>query len=135
MESYSLFTNRCISSSVIDVEFSKALDLNIYNYPFSKDLDYVIIKHGNIEILLLRMETMNDVLIDALKEFLDYGQDIKIMNTNIGEEKEFSIEQKFVKNNVKVDEKKLKEIYSSKYVSHFYSNEQIESFMQKWRGL
>ncbi len=122
------------ASTWFDVEFSKALDLNIYNYPFNKDIGYVIIKHRNIEILLLRMETMNDVLIDALKEFLDYAQDIKTMNTNIGEEKEFSIEQKFVKNNVKVDEKKLKEIYSSEYVSHFYSNEQVESFIQKWRG-
>ncbi len=116
-----------------DVELSKAFNINLYDYPFNQDDGYTIIKHENIEILLLQMETMNKVLKKALQEFLDYEQDIEILNTNIGEEKEFANEQSYVKENIDLDEKHLNKIYSSKYVQHFYSAKQIKSFVKKWK--
>lgn len=115
-----------------DDEFLKSYNVDIYSYPFDKDLGYTIIKNNNIEILIIRMEDINKNLNIALKEFLNVGYDIMIINTNIGNEKEFAHNQNFLKTNLKIPKCILESILETKYFKHFYNDEAKQKVIEKW---
>lgn len=116
-----------------DNELIKALDIDIFEYAFDVEKGYSIIKNANIEILLLQMEGMNNILEEALQEFFNYKNSIKIQHTNIGDNKVFSNEQSWIKNNIQLNDEVLSAFYSTKYMKHFYSDQQIRKFKNKWK--
>jgi len=115
-----------------DREFKEALGIDIYNFEFPKEKGYQIIKKNNIECLIIKMEKLNDIGIKAISEFLSINENSKLEHTNIGSEKEFALDQKKLKNDLHFDEQILQYIYSSKYMKHFYTDEEISSYIKKW---
>lgn len=115
-----------------DYEFSTALNLNIYDYPFNQDKGYSVIKAKNFEILVMQVESLNFTLEIALKEFLGYENNIPIITANVGENKQYSDHLKFVKKSILLNSDIIDFIYNTKYMKHFYSREAIKSFKNNW---
>ncbi len=116
-----------------DKEFKEALGIDIYNYSFDKNKGYEIIKDKNVECLIIKMEKLNEVGVAAINDFMPNSNILELVQTNIGSEKKFSEEQKKLKSLLNFDEQTLEYIYSSKYMKHFYTDEEITSFISKWR--
>ncbi len=113
-------------------EFKEALGIDVYNFEFHKEKGYQIIKSNNVECLILKMEKLNEVGIKAINEFLFIEGNGALKQSNISSKKEFAEDQKKLKYELHFDKKILQHIYSSQYMKHFYTDEEISSFIKKW---
>jgi len=118
--------------SWLDKEVNKVFRIDTYSYPFDQNKGYSIIQKNNIEILILRMEDMNNNFNEALSRFLNISKPIIMEKANIGKKKKYSNDYKSVVGNIKISDQICDKIYQSKYVQHFYSSEMIDSFFKKW---
>ncbi len=78
------------------------------------------------------MEKLNEVGVQAISDFLPGTQVSSLVQTNVGSEKKFSNDQKHLKNDLIFEKNILEYIYSSKYMQHFYNDEEIFGFIDKW---
>lgn len=117
--------------SWFDDEFLEYLNFDIYAQSFDPAKGYEIYKQDKLEILVIRLEDLSKCYHTALKEFtgIDFP---KLVNTNLTDEKDSAVLNKNLKKEFKMGRHKLEEVYASKYVRHFYSQEEINSFFNKY---
>jgi hypothetical protein len=113
-----------------DGEFKEYLGFDIYQTPFSKEKGYQIYEHNNIKLLCIKLEELNEVCSGAFEQFMNVK--IRLSRENQSELKKVSEQYLKMKNVFKMDRAKLSSIYNSKFVKHFYSEEEISKFMLKW---
>ena len=118
-----------------DKEFNQALLFNVYDFPFDKKSGYTIIRHKQSDVLILKLEKLTDCYTDALREFLDTNLNTRLVKANISDKKKYSSEVKFIKKNLKISPEAFDKIYSNKFVSHFYSRQEIKGFKKKWANI
>ena len=106
---------------------------DVFDHPFKKQRGYQIIRSGNIDLLLLKLEQLNACYQQAFQEFL--GVDIpELKNTHVTElDPAKPMYADFVKN-TSFPEHYLDRMYSSDFAQHFYSEDEISVFRDKWSG-
>lgn len=114
-----------------DLELKEATGIDIYQYPFDKEKGYAWIKEGNIEVLALTLEKLNEN-VEVLGEFVG-KPGIKLQSSNVGDEKQY----KYIYEGLKKDIRLPAEVIESQYknnplLDHFYTKEEKERFLQKW---
>lgn len=55
-----------------DYEFKKALSIDVYKYPFDIDKGFTIIREPTAQILILRLESLNDCFDEAIMNFFRF---------------------------------------------------------------
>lgn len=111
-----------------DNELKKYFDLNIYKYPFDKERGYSIIKKDNIEFLIIKLEKLNRLKKGNLfNDFLNV-KNFNLTRKNDSKEKWYDCIYKDFKESIVFSEKYINRIYNSKYMRHFYTNEEILKF-------
>jgi hypothetical protein len=115
-----------------DNELKEVFKFDVYKYPFNHNQGFSIYVQDNISILIVRLENFSSSLINALNEFLNISLS-DIYNDNLSSDKEYHTEYCEIKNNIKLDENILDLIYSTKYVKHFYTEDEIKIFRSKWK--
>ncbi len=115
-----------------DLEFKKTIGVDVYDYPFDKGKGYQIISEANTEILTIPLENLNRVFMESVSKFLDFKIK-KVIKVN--ESKDKPLNDKYVefKNSYKLGSPELDKKFSSKYVTHFFTEAQIGGFKDKWR--
>lgn len=115
-----------------DRELKEATGIDIYQYPFDKDKGYAWIKEGNIEILVLTLEKLNEN-VGVLGEFVGKPS-IKLRNSNIGDEKQYKYIYEGLKKDIRIPAGVMESQYkNNSQMDHFYTEEEKERFLQKWR--
>lgn len=113
------------------LEMEEVFGIDVYKYPFDKELGYTIIKKGNIEVLLFTLEKL-DGLENVIGDFLGV-KNFRLERDNEGKNKEYRFAYKSYKQQTGFPESILDKAYrNNPYVNHFYSGEMIESFYKKW---
>lgn len=113
-------------------ELNPVFGIDIYSKDFPKSKGYEIYEAESANVLIIRLENLNERASDAFKTFLNINE-FTLLESNTGNNKGYSnIYQKFLKHIV-LPENYINEIYSSNYVRHFYSEEEIEALNKKWR--
>lgn len=107
-------------------------NIDIFQYPFDRERGYGLIKQGKWEILVLKLEKLNENK-DVVGDFVGV-KDFKIINTNVGDEKLY----KYLYANVKEELIIPKEVVDKYYVGndkmdYFYSEKQKEQFREKYK--
>jgi hypothetical protein len=115
-----------------DKEIGKAFNIDVYSHPFDHKLGFSIVRNGNCELLILRLENLDENFNRAVKLFLNSDRSFKIFKNNIGIEKEHSNSYKFVADNMRISKDACIKVYSSKFVKHFYDINMINTFINKW---
>jgi hypothetical protein len=69
----------------------------------------------------------------VLTGFLNLEKPLKIIKTNTSDDKNYGDAYKEVLSRLKFPVSVLDRIYSSKYCQHFYTQEEIEQFIDKWK--
>jgi hypothetical protein len=115
-----------------DIELKNVFNIDVYSSEFYQPQGYKIYKKGNIDLLLIRLESLEKCAKKAFKEFLDIDI-ISIEDRNIGNQKYYSDIYKKFKESIILPEGYIDKLYSSKYAKHFYSAEEIQSFKVKWK--
>ncbi len=121
------------TSRWFDVEFKKVLGVDVYDYPFDYERGYRIIKPGNIEILIIKMEELDHCFFSAMSDFLGIKK-IKLIRKNISAEKGYADVYKKAKQSLRIEKAVCEKIYATKYSRHFYSEEERDNFIRKWTG-
>lgn len=115
-----------------DEQTKDALGLDVYAVPFDKTRGWQVYKKGLVELLVLRMEDLYRAGEAALQEFLKLPH-LKMVKVNTGEEREaYELYRRFLTH--PISQEYLEMTYATKLARHFYSNEEIEQFIQRWRN-
>lgn len=114
-----------------DRELKEATGIDIYQYPFDKEKGYAWIKEGNIEILVLKLEKLNDNT-EVLGEFVG-RPGIKLQVGNVGDKKQYKYIYEGLKRDLRIPARVVESQYKNNpQMDHFYTEEEKERFMQKW---
>lgn len=114
-----------------DRELKEATGIDIYQHPFDKEKGYAWIREGNIEILVLTLEKLNEN-VEVLGEFVG-KPGIKLHNGNVGEKKHYKYIYEGMKKDIRIPARVVESQYKNNpLLDHFYSEEDKERFMQKW---
>lgn len=112
-------------------EMEKTFHLNVYDYPFDREKGYSIIRQGNIELLLMKMEKLNG-LENIIGEFLGI-KDFQLQRHNVGNEKLYRFALKEYKTEFAISQVRIEEIYKqNKCMRHFYLEQECDELYEKW---
>ena len=114
-----------------DTEFKSYLGYDVYSRPFDKEKGYSIYNTPRFDLLCIKLETLNNVYGEALKSFLNLD-DVSLSSTNETKDKDRSDLYFEMLMSYKANPAKIEELYSSKYMKHFYTQKQIEGYKKKW---
>lgn len=113
-------------------EIEQVLDINIYDYPFDRELGYSIIEKDGILLLLLKMEKLGS-LEKVIGDFLGI-KGFKLINANVADEKKYRYAYKNYLENVKIPLEFFEHYYNGNlYMDHFYTEEEKKEFHEYWR--
>jgi len=112
-------------------EIEDPFKIDVFSKPFPEEKGYEIFCQGNISLLLMKMETINDIFQEAISDFLNTREEIPLIIKNIGEEKLYKESYKLIRKNIKLEEKTINEIINTKYFEHFYT-QQTDEIFHKW---
>lgn len=110
-----------------DQEIKQLFEIDIFAEPFDKQKKYKIYQNENKEVLLLRLEDLNSIGGEAFKQFLGVEK-IKFETHNRNKTKEYL---DFLER-VRLPEDFIDRIYSGKLATHFYTEQELNSFKYRW---
>lgn len=94
---------------------------------------FTVFNKGRFSVLILKFETLNEIAPTALSEFL--GTNIKmIAKRNRTSDKPTNKLYEKVKSEFTLSEEKLETIYNQPILQLVYSEKEIETFKNRWRG-
>lgn len=88
-------------------------------------------RNAEVEVLVMRMEDINDVAENAVRRFLQVDE-FQLEQANVGSRKTYGQVYADFRKQVKLPESYLSKMYDSKFARHFYSSEEIEGFRRRW---
>lgn len=115
-----------------ETEFKEYTGIDILQLPFDKKNGYSIYNLKEFDVLCLKLETLNDSFEDIIHKFLGI-KEMKSVVENNSLEKDGAHLYKKIKNEFNLPENKLNEIYSTNFITHFYSKNEIIGFVNKWK--
>jgi len=118
-------------SSFFDEELKPVFDIDVYNSSFDFAKGYQIYESRYARLVLIRVEDLNRVIHTAFNEFLGLGH-FELCNTNLSSEKYYNNTYTKFKDTVTFPQDFVDVHYSTKHAHHFYSQDELAGFRQKW---
>lgn len=114
-----------------DIEFQKALDVDVYQYEFPRERGFLRIQQDNLDILLLKAELDDAKKEIALADFLE-KPDFKLAQANISQDKAYAETYAAFKKQLTLPESYLASMLDSRYTQHFYTSAERDFVRDKW---
>lgn len=115
-----------------NTEIKEVYGIDVYDYPFDRENGYTIIKQGNVELFLYKLEKL-DSLEEALGQFIGL-ENFKLSRENTAEIKSYKYAYEQLRREIVLREEYVNAYYQgNKYMDHFYTENEKNSFMQKYR--
>jgi hypothetical protein len=114
-----------------DHEIKSVFGIDVFASEFLTSKGYQIYRNERTDVLLIRLENLNERAREAFREFLGIA-DFALINTNVGSDKEYASLYNRFKDSIVLPQSYVDRMYMSKYVRHFYSAEEIAKFRAKW---
>ena len=115
-----------------DQELRGVFGIDVFASEFPISRGYKVYQGERVNVLLIRLESLNDCARDAFEEFLNI-EGFTLINVNIGGEKAYAPLYKKFKESIILPGAYVERMYTSKYMRHFYSEEEIARFRARWR--
>lgn len=130
------WANSTLSRNMGEVErwFSEFAEnaVCLLDHPFDKEAGYSIIQEGNYDIFVYQLEKLNDI-IPQLSDWVGVPF-TKLENSNVAADKWIGKSYKQAQKEMKFSQEYFDICYNDPYVKHFYSEADIETFKERWRG-
>ena len=114
-------------------EFLEFTGADVTQEPFEPKKGYGIYSTGSMDMLLIKLEDLDRVKDDALKEFLGVTNINWSRKNTSSEKSEISEIYARIKNTFGLDEEKLHKVYNNDFMEKFYSKEELDVFREKWQ--
>ena len=114
------------------LEMEEAFGIDVYQYDFDKNRGYQIIEKDNIQLLLIKVEKLDDCE-EAIGQFIGVNN-FKLVKANIGENKPYKFVYNELKRTIKIPEYIINFYYKdNKCMDHFYTKAEKEGFIKRWK--
>ncbi len=114
-----------------DDELKQFTNIDVFSNPFPYEKGFKIYENERFRILVIRLESLNECCSDAMKQFLGV-EHFELLNENVSSKKKYAGVYEKMKNKIKLPESYINKMYSSKMATHFYSEDEITRFKDKW---
>jgi len=115
----------------LDLEVKGVFGVDLYTGDFPTTKGYKVYRGSEADVLLIRLEDLNDCFAEAFQEFLNI-EGLTLVNRNVGSQKEYAGIYHMFKNSIYLSEPFVDKMYSSRFVRHFYSEAEINRFKARW---
>jgi hypothetical protein len=129
-----LFFDRFKHDSPLDFfdrELKSVFGIDVYSSEFPKTKGYKIYSGEKADAIIIKLEYLNQCVQFAFKEFFNV-ENFTLIHTNIGKQKDYAAVYSQFKDFILFPKHYMDKMYQSKYMQHFYSDEEIEHFRHKW---
>lgn len=114
-----------------NIEIKQIFGIDVYQYDFDKDRGCQIIKQDNVELLLIKLENLDNCQ-DIIGRFVGV-ENFNLVKTNVGRDKLYRFAYEELKNTIDIPESILDFYYeNNKAMDHFYTKREKERFRKKW---
>jgi hypothetical protein len=117
----------------LDKEIGDVFGIDVYERDFPHDAGYQIFRKGNVDLLLIKLERLNDCFQAAFEDFLDTRIPNLVLTHITEKDPSYSMYKEFLRQ-VVMPPDYLEQMYSSRFARHFYRPEEIQGLMEKWSG-
>ena len=129
-----LFFSRATHDSPLkffDREIKDVFGIDVLGSGFPKEKGYGIYRSARAELLVLKLECLEECAGAAFKEFLGID-DFKFIKQNIAAKKVYAPLYEAFKDHANIDSGYADELYDSEFMHTFYSNDEIQVARNKW---
>lgn len=112
-------------------ELKGVFGVDVYSSEFPKSKGYKIYNEEHADVLLIKLEKLNECANEAFKEFLDIDE-FNLIRANISTKKIYYPLYKRLLDSIVLPDTYFNQMYESKYARHFYSDREINEFKVKW---
>lgn len=123
--------NKLDEFSWFDYELKKVFNIDVFSHPFDKEKGYTIIKENNVEILLIKLENLSS-LDSVIGDFIN-DKEYVLNSINKNDDKIYSYTYQELKSRVLICPEYYEYYYENDRLQHFYTQEEIEKFCDKWK--
>lgn len=107
-----------------DMELNKTFNIDIYSMPFNKKHGWSTYNYPGLNLLIIQLEKLDKLAAKAFNAWIGLKNfSVPIYNSTIAPR---SYYRDYIKKNLTLNDTFLNFMYNSKYVKHFYSQEDIE---------
>jgi len=119
-----------LATNWFDENIKKNFGIDIYEKEMP-DSGYQVYERGRIRILLIKVETDDDIIVNAVKTFLGIDE-FSLTNHNISANKNYGkLYNKFVKK-ARLPKEYIRARISDRYFKHFYDESVADAIWNKW---
>jgi hypothetical protein len=115
-----------------DQEVKRMFGVDVFSREFPTSRGYQIYEDEKADVLLIRLENLSQCARAAFREFLGI-EDFTLTTANVGSAKVYAPLYEKFKECVVLPEAYVQRMYTSKYMQHFYSAEEIARFRARWQ--
>ncbi|MEB3214130.1 MAG: putative capsular polysaccharide synthesis family protein [Leptolyngbyaceae bacterium] len=115
-----------------DRELKTTFGIDVFEHPFDPEQGYQVIQTDQVDLLLLRLEDLNQVGEGVVSEFLGLPSPLKLKNRNQRDRQKIADLYSYVKANLDLPRPVCRKIYESRYATHFYSPAERKAFINTW---
>ena len=98
---------------------------------FPRDKGYKIVAADNADLLLIRLNELNQCAVAAFREFLGIDG-FTLVQRNVGSNKDYAPLYKAFKKGICFPEDYINRMYDSKFTRYFFSDEEIDQLRETW---
>jgi hypothetical protein len=114
-------------------EMEPMLGIDVYDYAFPKERGYLVIRKGNLEVLILKLEMADADKERAIAEFLGL-KDFHLSRTNVSREKSYAAQYEAFKRALRLPRSYVDGMCADRYTRHFYTDDEIAQMRERWQA-
>jgi hypothetical protein len=116
-----------------DGELKAVFGVDIYRYPFDREKGYQVIRQGNVEVLAMKYEKLNE-LEGVIGEFVG-APHFRLASENVGNDKPTKSLYKNIQKELKLPRGFFEKFYEGNpLMDHVYTAEEKSTFWKKWEN-
>lgn len=116
-----------------DREVRDVFGVDVYEYGFPRERGYEIVREAPVDVLLIKVERLDECFRGAFGEFLGVEVDGLRQSHVTERDPAMPMYRDFVRT-ARFPAEYLDRMYGSRFVRHFYSEAEVDAFRAKWSG-
>ena len=117
-----------------DNELHATVGIDVYKNIFLQKQGYQIIHEPPYNLLIMRHDLYDPLKENLIRDFLNL-KSFHLLRTNVSSSKEYAEKYKEFITSIKIPVEYSERMLSSKYASHFFSDEELFDIHRKWTGV
>ncbi len=132
---FQIYNNKPHPFNWLDLELRAVFDIDIPLCDFPKANGFKIYTYDHVDVLLIKLEKLNECVNEALVEFLNLKRDkeINLVKANESSQKKQGELYTRFKKLIEFSPEYLDKMYKQKQLEEIYSEVEIEHFYRRWR--